>query len=149
MHKFLIHGGKFVVAIAASWAIGASLYIFFSPVTISGVTGTDDGLAAAGKIYTDTGVAPGTNPLVDALATNEYAKTASYFVEYAEDIDLLGLSFNTELGTTGVALQGEVSHRSLLSSEGRDRTGYDSAPVPAPTSVVGQLVLSDVRGSAT
>jgi hypothetical protein len=32
--------GKFIVAIAAVWAVGASLYIFFSPVTISGVTAT-------------------------------------------------------------------------------------------------------------
>jgi len=28
------------VAIAAAWAVGASFYIFFSPVTISGVTAT-------------------------------------------------------------------------------------------------------------
>lgn len=40
MKKFLIHGGKFIVAIAASWAVGASLYIFFSPMTIRGVTVT-------------------------------------------------------------------------------------------------------------
>jgi hypothetical protein len=40
LHKFLIHSGKFIVAIAAVWAVGASLYIFFSPVTISGVTAT-------------------------------------------------------------------------------------------------------------
>lgn len=40
LHKFLIHSGKFIVAAAASWAVGASLYIFLSPVTISGVTGT-------------------------------------------------------------------------------------------------------------
>ena len=40
MQNSLIHGGKFIVAIAASWAVGASLYIFFSPVTIRGVTGT-------------------------------------------------------------------------------------------------------------
>lgn len=45
------------------------------------------------------------------LATHEYAKTAAYFTEYPEDIQLLGLSFNTQLGTTGVALQGEVSFR--------------------------------------
>ena len=43
MHK-LIYGGKAIVAIAASWAIGASLYIFFSPisgqvVTASGIFG--------------------------------------------------------------------------------------------------------------
>jgi hypothetical protein len=87
---------------------------------ISGVTGTDAGLAAAGQIYTDAGVAPGTNPLVDALATDAYAQTASYFVEYAEDIDLFGLSFNTELGASGIALQGEVSHRLDVPLQGDD-----------------------------
>jgi hypothetical protein len=45
------------------------------------------------------------------LATHEYAQTAGYFTEYPEDIQLVGLSFNTQLGTTGVALQGEVSYR--------------------------------------
>jgi hypothetical protein len=46
-----------------------------------------------------------------ALATHEYAQTASYFTEYPEDIQLFGVSFNTQLGQTGVALQGEVSYR--------------------------------------
>lgn len=45
----------------------------------------------------------------NAFATNEYAKTAQYMLEYPEDIQLYGVSFNTNLG--GVALQGEVSHR--------------------------------------
>ncbi len=35
----LISGGKLVVSIAASWAIGASLYIFFSPFPVQGVRG--------------------------------------------------------------------------------------------------------------
>jgi hypothetical protein len=30
----LIYGGKLIVAIAAAWAIGASLYIFFAPITV-------------------------------------------------------------------------------------------------------------------
>jgi hypothetical protein len=46
-----------------------------------------------------------------AFATHEYAQTARYFTEFPEDIQLLGVSFNTQLGTTGVALQGEVSYR--------------------------------------
>ena len=33
----LIYGGKLVVAIAAAWAVGASLYIFFSPISGRGV----------------------------------------------------------------------------------------------------------------
>ena len=45
------------------------------------------------------------------LAQGNYAATASYFLTYPEDIKLLGASFNTQLGRTGIALQGEVSHR--------------------------------------
>lgn len=52
---------------------------------------------------------------VTAQATNigvhEYAKTARYFTEFPEDIKLLGLSFNTQLQSTGIALQGEVTYR--------------------------------------
>jgi len=40
-----------------------------------------------------------------------YAETARYFTSYPEDIKLLGFSFNTTLGRSGVALQGEISHR--------------------------------------
>jgi hypothetical protein len=45
------------------------------------------------------------------LAVNEYAKTAGYFTEFPEDIRLIGVSFNTQLQSTGVALQGEVAYR--------------------------------------
>ena len=45
------------------------------------------------------------------LATHEYAKTARYFVEYPEDIQMIGLSFNTQLQTGGIALQGELTYR--------------------------------------
>ena len=43
------------------------------------------------------------------LAIDRYAGTASYFVEYPEDLKVFGLSFNTQLGSTGWALQGEYS----------------------------------------
>lgn len=45
------------------------------------------------------------------MATHEYAQTASYFTEYPEDIQLIGVSFNTQLQRTGIALQGEVTYR--------------------------------------
>ncbi len=48
---------------------------------------------------------------VSAATTDAYAKTASYQVEYPEDIKLYGMSFNTTLQSSGVALQGEVTHR--------------------------------------
>lgn len=40
-----------------------------------------------------------------------YPGTARYFLEYPEDIQLYGISFNTELGATGISVQGEVSYR--------------------------------------
>jgi hypothetical protein len=45
------------------------------------------------------------------LFAGNYAATADYFLVYPEDIQLLGASFNTQLSRTGIALQGEVSHR--------------------------------------
>ena len=40
-----------------------------------------------------------------------YAKSGHYFVEYPENIQLFGGSFNTQLGASGWALQGEYSYR--------------------------------------
>lgn len=39
------------------------------------------------------------------------AATARYQVEYPEDITLYGVSFNTDIGSTGWTLQGELSYR--------------------------------------
>jgi len=40
-----------------------------------------------------------------------YVESSRYFISYPEDIKLYGLSFNTLLGRSGIALQGEVSYR--------------------------------------
>ncbi|MCS6948363.1 MAG: DUF1302 domain-containing protein [Steroidobacteraceae bacterium] len=45
------------------------------------------------------------------LAVHEYAKTGGYFVEYPEDIKMIGVSFNTQIQRGGVALQGELTYR--------------------------------------
>ena len=45
------------------------------------------------------------------LAVDRYVKTAGYFLEYPEDLQLFGFSFSTQLGSSGWALQGEYSHR--------------------------------------
>ncbi len=78
-------------------------------------SGGDMSLATATQYATIAGntVLTGGNLTTQAtnLATHEYAKTASYFTEYPEDIQLFGVSFNTQLGQTGIALQGEVSYR--------------------------------------
>ena len=51
-------------------------------------------------------------PFASGLAvTNGAANSARYFIEYPDDIKMYGLSFNTTLEATGVALQGELSVR--------------------------------------
>ena len=95
--------------------------------TVNGITGTIQGAQAAavagpraaGVIYQTFGVPPGASPEVDALAaqagqaaaTDAYAATARYFIAYPEDIKLWGVSFNTQILTTGIAIQGEVSYK--------------------------------------
>lgn len=37
------------------------------------------------------------------------AQTGRYFIEYPSDIKMLGVSFNTDIGSTGISWQGEVS----------------------------------------
>ena len=37
------------------------------------------------------------------------AQTGRYFIEYPTDIQMLGASFNTDLGSTGISWQGEIS----------------------------------------
>ena len=49
--------------------------------------------------------------IAQPLAIDRYAKTGRYFIYYPEDIQLFGLSFNTQLGASGWALQGEYSLR--------------------------------------
>jgi len=88
---------------------------------ISAITGTAqgaaDGAAAAigigvvgGNVFAATGGdAAATAAIASAVATDQYARTANYLIEYPEDIKRVGLSFNTELQKSGVALQGEYT----------------------------------------
>ena len=48
--------------------------------------------------------------LPNAYVINEYAQTAQYKVEYPEDIQVFGVSFNTALDSIGASLQGEYSY---------------------------------------
>ena len=43
--------------------------------------------------------------------SDDYLGSTSYIVEYPQDIHLFGVSFNTLLSRSGVALQGEISYR--------------------------------------
>ena len=64
--------------------------------------------------------------IVGALAIDRYTdrpnRSGEYFLEYPEDIGLLGVSFNTVLGTSGWALQGEYSLRPDAPLQRAERT---------------------------
>lgn len=45
------------------------------------------------------------------LGLLDAAATGRYFVDYPDDIMMLGTSFNTSVGTTGISWQGEVSYK--------------------------------------
>ena len=95
--------------------------------TINGTTGpitivpelTAIGTATTLWSYYLFGVPPGLDPTVDATvaayaqaaATAVYANSAEWYTAYPEDIKLYGLSWNAQLGTSGIAFQGEVSYR--------------------------------------
>jgi uncharacterized protein DUF1302 len=52
-------------------------------------------------------------PIINAIVgtTPNTLNNAQYQLSYPEDITLYGVSFNTQLGTSGIALQGEYSFR--------------------------------------
>lgn len=38
MQELLVRGGRLIIAIAAVWAVAASIYIFFLPISVHGLT---------------------------------------------------------------------------------------------------------------
>lgn len=76
-----------------------------------GAAGASDALGAAQGVLAVAGTAENGVAKARSYIVDQYTQTARYLTEYPEDIQLFGVSFNTDLGATGVALQGEVSHR--------------------------------------
>lgn len=85
---------------------------------ISAITGTTAGQVAAGTVGANAAAIVGiltggglsaaqAQGLTSAIATHQYSQTASYLIEYPEDIKRYGLSFNTQV--RGIALQGEYT----------------------------------------
>ena len=70
-----------------------------------------------------------------ALALDRYAKGGRYFLEYAEDIQLFGLSFNTVLGNSGWALQGEYSLRPNAPLQRAERKVIEDGLAPIITAL--------------
>lgn len=72
-------------------------------------TGTAAAAATAVAQYAALSAAPATAALAIPVAMDTYFKSAGYYTEYVEDLDLYGVSLSTELFGWGV--QGEISYR--------------------------------------
>ena len=65
-----------------------------------------------------------------AVGIDAYADKGYYFLEYPEDIQLFGVSFSTELGASGWALQGEYSYRRDAPLQFAERKVFADALAP-------------------
>ena len=69
------------------------------------------------------------------LAIERYVTGSRYFLEYPKDQSLFGLSFNTQLGSTGWALQGEMSFRPDVPLQRAERKVLEEGLVPILTAL--------------
>ncbi len=104
--------------------------------------------ALANKVRTETtalaqGAAAGA---AQAAGIDAYAEKGHYFIEYPEDIQLYGVSFNTAIGTTGWALQGEYSWRRDAPLQLAERKLFAEAlrPFTGLTACIGRQVANGV-----
>ena len=150
--------GALTAAGGAAQALAAGL-----PYAAAIATGAQAGAAAAAKAGGNLSAATaqqyatiGANTLLAGgditaqatnLATNEYAQTASYFDEYPKDIKMLGISFNTQLQKTGIALQGELTYRHGVPLQLDDVELVYAALTPLESSV-GPVPPSCLAGAA-
>ncbi len=99
---------------------------------VSGHTGTQTDAEAGLTHLLQLAASAGeqTAKLAAPIGINMYTENAYYFIEYVEDIQLLGGSFSTEVGTTGWALQGEYSFRQDAPLQLAERKVFANALAP-------------------
>jgi hypothetical protein len=74
-------------------------------------TSTADVVARALKLASDPNIPPGKAPeIAEALTISELANATRFFATYPEDIQMLGVSFNTATPWTGTLISGEIAH---------------------------------------
>ena len=104
-----------------------------SSQTVAAVTQQVQGEAAAGLIDPSevaSTIQQRVGGIAAAIAVDRYGKGGNYLLEYAEDIQLFGLSFNTVLGASGWALQGEYSLRPNAPLQRAERSVLEEGLTP-------------------
>jgi hypothetical protein len=102
----LAAGLPFAAAVATGAAVGEARAAALGG-NLSAATATEYATIGANTLLAGGNV----NNQASNLAANEYAKTEGVVEQFPQDIKMLGLSFNTEIGATGTALQGEAAYR--------------------------------------
>jgi hypothetical protein len=102
----LAAGLPFAAAVATGAAVGEQRAAQLGG-NLSAATATEYATIGANTLLAGGSV----NNQASNLAANEYAKTEGVVEQFPTDIKMLGLSFNTEIGATGTALQGEMAYR--------------------------------------
>jgi hypothetical protein len=102
----LAAGLPFAAAVATGAAVGEQRAAQLGG-NLSAATATEYATIGANTLLAGGSV----NNQASNLAANEYARTEGVVEQFPQDIKMLGLSFNTEIGATGTALQGEVAYR--------------------------------------
>ena len=80
-------------------------------------------------------VTTGVGGVAGALAIDRYGKTASYHIEYPEDLQVFGVSFNTLLGASGWALQGEYSFHPDAPLQRTETSLFEEGLLPLTTAL--------------
>ena len=99
-------GVPFAAAVATGAAVGEARAAALGG-NMSAATATEYATIGANTLLAGGNV----NNQASSLAANEYARTEGVVEQFPRDIKMLGLSFNTEIGATGTALQGEAAYR--------------------------------------
>ena len=131
--------GTVQAVIGAAPEAAANVLFAADPAVLAAVQATAE---AAGAQAAKTAA-----ELAAPIGINKYAETAHYFIEYLEDIQLLGVSFSTEVGTTGWALQGEYSFRQDAPMQLAERAVFASALAPF-TECLGAALTSEDPATA-
>ena len=125
----------------AAGAQAAAGVVLMNPETVGAVIGAAPDAAAAALFSAKPAVAAEIQraaaeaggqvaKLAVPIGINKYAENAYYFIEYLEDIQLMGVSFSTEVGATGWALQGEYSFRPDAPLQLAERKVFANALAP-------------------
>ena len=85
-----------------------------------------------------TEVERGISGVASALAIDRYGKTARYIVDYPEDLQVFGVSFNTLLGASGWALQGEYSFHPDAPLQRTEDSLFEEGLMPLLAALQGQ-----------